>query len=78
MNGARSLKIHQDGAAPGHHRPTLTTGGQPLIGRCTRGYKHNPLNTEPGVSLFYKPIWPPGRRYASVEANLIPHNYYSL
>ena len=22
---------------------------------------HSPLNTEPGVSLFYYPIWPPGR-----------------
>ena len=33
-----TLKIHQDGAAPGHHRPTSTTGGQPLIARCTRGY----------------------------------------
>ena len=39
MNGARTLKIHQDGAAPGLHRPTSTTGGQPLIARCTRGYK---------------------------------------
>ena len=39
MNGASTLKIHQDGAAPGLHRPTLTTGGQPLIARCTRGYK---------------------------------------
>ena len=39
MNGARTLKIHQDGAAPGLHRPTSTTGGQPFIARCTRGYK---------------------------------------
>ena len=39
MNGARTLKIHQDGAAPGRHRPISTTGGQPLIARCTRGYK---------------------------------------
>ena len=31
MYGARTLKIHQDGAAPGLHRPTSTTGGQPLI-----------------------------------------------
>ena len=35
-NGARQLK---DGAAPGLQRPTSTTGGQPLIARCTRGYK---------------------------------------
>ena len=39
MNGARTLKIHQDGAAPGRLRPISTTGGQPLIARCTRGYK---------------------------------------
>ena len=39
MNGARILKIHQYGSAPGLHRPTSTTGGQPLIARCTRGYK---------------------------------------
>ena len=39
MNGARILKIHQDGAAPGLLRPSSTTGGQPLITRCTRGYK---------------------------------------
>ena len=39
MNGARTLKINQDGAAPGRHRPISTTGGQPLITRCTRGYK---------------------------------------
>ena len=38
MNGARTLKIHQDGAAPGLNRPTSSTGGQPLIARCTRGY----------------------------------------
>ena len=38
MNGARILKIHQDRAAPGLHRPASTTGGQPLISRCTRGY----------------------------------------
>ena len=36
MNGAHTLKIHQDGAVPGLQRPTSTTGGQPLIGRCTR------------------------------------------
>ena len=39
MNGARTLKIHQDGAAPGLHSPTSTTGGEPLIARCTKGYK---------------------------------------
>ena len=39
MNGARTLKIHQDGAALGLHRTTSTTGCQPLIARCTRGYK---------------------------------------
>ena len=41
MNGARTLKIHQDGAVPGLHRPTSTSGGQPLIARCTRGYKRH-------------------------------------
>ena len=41
-------------------------------------YYHGPLNTEPGVYLFYNPIWPPGRRYASVETTLISHNYYSI
>ena len=39
MNGGRTLKINQDKAAPGLHRPTLTTGGQPFIARCTRKYK---------------------------------------
>ena len=39
INGARTLKIHHDGAAPGLHRPTSTTGGQPLIARWSRGYK---------------------------------------
>ena len=39
MNGARTLKIHQDGAAPGLNRPTSITGGQPLIARCVMGYK---------------------------------------
>ena len=34
MNGARTLKIHQEGAALGLHRPTSTTGVQPLIARC--------------------------------------------
>ena len=42
MNGARTLKIHQDGAAPGLNRPTSTTGGQRLIARCTRGYNRPP------------------------------------
>ena len=41
MNGARTLKIYQDGAALGLHRPTSTTGGQPLISRCTRDYKRH-------------------------------------
>ena len=41
MNGARTLKVHQDGAAPGLHRPTSTTRGQPLISRCIRGYKRH-------------------------------------
>ena len=41
MNGARILKIHQDGAATGLHRPTSTTGGQPLISLCTREYNKN-------------------------------------
>ena len=36
MNGARTLKIHQEGAAPGLHHHT-STGGQPLIARCTGG-----------------------------------------
>ena len=44
MNGARTLKIHQDGAAPGLHRPTSNPGAHPLIARCTRGYKR--LTTE--------------------------------
>ena len=43
MNSARTLKIHQDGATPGPHRPTSTTGGQPLISRCTMGYKRNTI-----------------------------------
>ena len=38
-NGARTLKIHQDGAAPGLNSPTLATGGQPLMSRGTRGHK---------------------------------------
>ena len=36
MNGARTLKIHQDGASPGLHRPTSTTGDQPLYIICTQ------------------------------------------
>ena len=39
INGAHTLKIHQDGAAPGLHHPTSTTGGKCLIARCTRRYK---------------------------------------
>ena len=39
MNSVRTLKIHQDGAAPRHKRPTSITRGQPLITRCARGYK---------------------------------------
>ena len=39
MNCSRTLKIHQDGAAPGLNHPTSTTGGQRRIARCTRGYK---------------------------------------
>ena len=39
INGARTLKIHQDGAVPGIHRPTSTTRGQPFITRCTRGIR---------------------------------------
>ena len=42
MNGARTLKIHHDGAAPGVHCSTSTTVGQPLIARCSRGYKRLP------------------------------------
>ena len=38
-NGAGTLKIHQDGAAPGLNRPTLATGGQPLMSRGTREHK---------------------------------------
>ena len=26
---------------------------------------HSSLNTEPCISLFYHPIWPPSRRYVS-------------
>ena len=39
MNGARTLDIHHYGAWPGLHSSTSTTGGYPLIARCTRGYK---------------------------------------
>ena len=39
MNGACILKIHQDGAASGFNCLISTIGGQPLIARCTRGYK---------------------------------------
>ena len=44
MNGARTLKILQDGAAPGLNRPASTTGGQLPIARCPKGYKRP--NTE--------------------------------
>ena len=38
-NGACTLKIHQDGAALGLNRPTLASGGQPLMSQGTRGHK---------------------------------------
>ena len=38
-NGARTLKIHQDGAEPGLSSPTLATRGQSIMSRGTRGYK---------------------------------------
>ena len=41
MNGDRTSKIHQDGAAPGRKRPTLATGGQTFVSRRTRGPKSN-------------------------------------
>ena len=37
LNGARTSKIHQDGAAPGLNRLTSATGGQPFM--STRGHK---------------------------------------
>ena len=43
MYGARTLKILQDKAAPGLNRPTSTTGEQPHISRCTRGYKRHTI-----------------------------------
>ena len=51
-NGARTLKIHQDGAALEHNRPTLATRGQPFMSRGTRGHKstttvYNQLQTTP-------------------------------
>ena len=43
-NGARTLKIYQDGAAPGLNSPTLATGCSlatiDLMSRGTRGYKN--------------------------------------
>ena len=39
LNGARTSKIHQDGAAPGLNRLTSATGGQPFMSRGTRGHK---------------------------------------
>ena len=41
MNGARTSRIHQDGAAPGRRRPTLATGGLTFVSRRTRGLKSN-------------------------------------
>ena len=41
MNGARTSRIHQNGAAPGRKRPTLATGGQTFVSRRTRGPKSN-------------------------------------
>ena len=41
MNGARTSRIHQDGAAPDRQRPTLATGGQTFVSRRTRGPKSN-------------------------------------
>ena len=41
MNGARTSRIHQDGAVPGRQRPTLATGGQTFVSRRTRGPKSN-------------------------------------
>ena len=39
LNGARTSKIHQDGAAPGLNCLTSATGGQPFMSRGTRGHK---------------------------------------
>ena len=39
INSARTLKIHQDRAAPGLKRTISVTVRQPLIARCTSGYK---------------------------------------
>ena len=39
LNGARTSKIHQDGAAPGLNRLTSAIGGQPFMSRGTRGHK---------------------------------------
>ena len=41
MNGARTSRIHQDGAAPGRQRPTLATGDRTFVSRRTRGPKSN-------------------------------------
>ena len=41
VNGARTSRIHQDGAALGRKRPTLATGGQTFLPRHTRGPKSN-------------------------------------
>ena len=39
LNGARTSKIHQDGAAPGLNHVTSATGGQTFMSRGTRGHK---------------------------------------
>ena len=41
MNGARTSRIHQVGAAPGRQRSTLSTGGQTFVSLRTRGPKSN-------------------------------------
>ena len=41
MNGARTSRIHQDGAAPGPGRPTLANRGQTFVSRRTMGPKSN-------------------------------------
>ena len=51
INGARTLRIHQHGAAPGRRRPTVATGGQTLVSRRTRGptsniTEHHKANTQ--------------------------------
>ena len=41
MNGARTSRIHQDGATSGKRRPTLATRGIAFVSRRTRGPKSN-------------------------------------